>query len=129
MSTEIVWGETLQSLESKPLELKAFAKSTFLSQGFLHKYDQGVEEALGHFFDEKVRELFRRIMMFFQEKLPGLKAPKDPFSPACLVLPAAFVRCLLYLSHCFVTLTNQLLSWPHTCVCTLLGVKVLHPGT
>lgn len=73
--------------------------STLLSQGFAHSYaDDDIDGPLGHFHNEKVLELFRRIMLFFQQKIPGLKMPAEPFNPASLVVPAAFVRLFMFVA-------------------------------
>lgn len=94
-SAELVLADEIRRRESRPLELKAWVNSMLRSQGFAHTYAaDDLDGAIDHFHNEKVLELFRRIMLFFQMKIPGLKMPEGPFSPASLVVPTAFVHLL-----------------------------------
>lgn len=93
-----IWEEHLRQdgRDSRPLFLKCYINGLTLSQSYLHQYYSGDSGRAIHLTNEMVLELFRRLVMFFQDYIPELKAPMEPFNPGGLVLPSILV--------CFVSL-------------------------
>lgn len=102
---EQIWIKNIQQdgRDSRPLHLKCYINDLTLSQSYLHIYYSGDSGRAIHLANEMVLELFRRLMIFFQEYLPELKKPAETINPGALVLPSILV-CLV--SLCVITLSN-----------------------
>lgn len=90
---EQIWLKNIQKdgMDSRPLHLKCYVNGRTLSQCHLHTYYSGDSGRTIHLTNEMVLELFRRLIAFFQERLPGLKSPPELFCPGALVFPSVLV--------------------------------------
>lgn len=100
-----IWEEHLrqEGRDSRPLYLKCYINGLRLSQSYLHQYYCGDSGCGIHLTNEMVLELFRWLVMFFQDYVPELKMPTETFNPGALVLPSILVCFVL---SCVIKLSN-----------------------
>lgn len=77
-------------MDSYPLIIKWYAKRCLMHEAFLHSSTPG-SLFTNHFHHERVAEMFRRIVIYFQDHLPKLKNPTEIFNPASLAFGMSIV--------------------------------------
>lgn len=113
-----IWQKTIEArgMDSYPLIMKWYAKRCLSHEDFLHSTNP-TTLFTDHFHHERVTEMFRRLVMFFQSYLPGLRNPPEDFHPAALTYGMTIVRLHNHLA--FLAPTDSApYSLVRTCVAT-----------
>lgn len=101
-SAEKIWARVFadRGFDSFPLIVKWYAQESLTTEAFLHTADESTPPDVftSHFTHPRALEMFRRLMMFFQEYLPDLRTPAHTFNPTALSFGTTMVSYPFFVS-------------------------------